>query len=71
MTSNMLGSSEFFKRSLDALKDSKPDKASALYRDMVTFYEETKENSPHLLKKMFNGYVLVQYFERHEFILLG
>jgi len=43
VASNTLGSEDFYRRSLNALLGSKPEKASALYRDMMVYYTETKE----------------------------
>lgn len=57
MASNLLASSEFFKRNLDALKESKPEKARALHRDMIISYHELKEhNSSDQIHKVFKGF---------------
>jgi len=64
VASNMLGSAEFYKRSLNALLESQPEKASALYRDMMIYYNENKEQGG--LKNLFSSVIpenlFVQYF---------
>jgi hypothetical protein len=65
VASNMLGSSEFYKRSLNALLESKPEKASALFRDMMNYYNENKEQGGlrNLFSTVVTPNVFVEYFK--------
>jgi hypothetical protein len=66
VASNMLGSPEFYKRNLNALMKSKPEKALSLYRDMTLFYDEAKKDKNESLLKIFSSVitslVFVEFF---------